>query len=254
MTKPFTGRKVLITGAAGGMGRALATRFGGAGAQLILTDIDQTGLDEAATALRQDNVQCETYVVDLAEEGDIQRFAKELCLQHPQLDVLINNAGMAYGEVAHGFAELSQEKWLRFLSINSLAPLMLAQALREPLAQAKGVIINITSMASNMPGTAYGVTKATLNAITYGMAGTFGAEGIRVNGIAPGLMETPAALEQLPEGTLERIQSMQMLPGVKGSPEDIAELAAFLASDQARFIHCEIVSCDAGNRVRGWRG
>lgn len=87
---------------------------------------------------------------------------------------------------------LSQEKWLRYLSINSLAPLFLAQALRPALAKAKGVVINQSSMASYVPGVPYGVTKATLNAITYGMANAFGADGIRVNAIAPGIMETPA--------------------------------------------------------------
>jgi 3-oxoacyl-[acyl-carrier protein] reductase len=97
------------------------------------------------------------------------------------------------------------------------------------------------------------VTKATLNAMTYGMAHAFGGDGIRVNAIAPGIMETPANKSGVSAETYARIQGMQMLK-LHGTADDIAALAVFLASDDARFINCEIVSCDAGNRLRGWRG
>jgi NAD(P)-dependent dehydrogenase (short-subunit alcohol dehydrogenase family) len=108
-------------------------------------------------------------------------------------------------------------------------------------------------MAAYMPSTIYGVTKATLNSLTYGMAQVFGADGIRVNAIAPGMMETEASNAGLPPDTQARIQAMQPLK-LHGLPEDIVALALFLASDEARFITSEIVHCDAGNRVRGWRG
>jgi 3-oxoacyl-[acyl-carrier protein] reductase len=253
MTKRFSDKRVLVTGAAGGMGQAFARRFAGEGAQLILTDVDEAGLEKTLTALRAEGATCSAQRVDLAAEDDIKQFAAQVCSQHPQLDVLINNAGIAYGEVAHGFHDLSQEKWLRFLSVNAVSPLILAQALRPALAKAAGVILNVTSMASYAPGTAYGVTKATLNAMTYGMASSFGADGIRVNAIAPGIMETPASRASLPPGTYERIQGQQLLK-LHGTADDIAALAAFLASEDARFIDCEIVTCDAGNRLRGWRG
>jgi 3-oxoacyl-[acyl-carrier protein] reductase len=206
--------------------------------------------DDRAAWSRAD---CSTHGVDLASEADIQRFAADICRQHPRLDVLINNAGIAYGEITHAFQGLSQENWLHFLSVNALSPLILAQALRPALAKGPGVILNVTSMASNVPATAYGVTKATLNAITFGMANAFAADGIRVNAVAPGIMQTPAAREQLSPETYARIQSQQLL-NLRGTANDVAALAAFLASDDARFIDCEIVNCDAGNRVRGWRG
>lgn len=253
MTKRFADKRVLITGAGGGMGQAFAQKFAGEGARLILTDIDEAGLQQVGDGLRAKGVSCSTHRVDLAVESDIQKFAAQICSQHPKLDVLINNAGIAYGEITRGFHDLSQEKWLRYLNVNSISPLLLSQALRPALAKGPGVILNITSMASYAPGTAYGVTKATLNAITYGMAGVFGADGIRVNAIAPGIMETPASRSQLPPETYARIQGQQMLK-LHGTADDIAALAAFLASDEARFIDCEIVTCDAGNRLRGWRG
>jgi 3-oxoacyl-[acyl-carrier protein] reductase len=251
MTQRFAGRRVLITGAAGGLGRAFATAFAAQGAALVLTDLDAAGLDEAAIALRAQGAPCATHALDLAQEPAVLAFGAQFAGQ--KLDVLVNNAGLAYGEIAHGFEKLGQEKWLRYLAVNAVAPLILAQALRVPLAAAKGVILNISSMASYVPGTAYGVTKAALNAMTYGMAGSFGAEGIRVNAIAPGIMQTPASVGSLPPETYARVQGQQTLK-THGLAEDIANLAVFLASDEARFVHGEIVSCDGGNRLRGWRG
>ena len=253
MAKRFVDRQVLITGAAGGIGRAFALAFAAEGAGLILTDLDQSGLEETASLARAAGAGCSTHRVNLAVEPEILELADRVRGTHPKLDVLINNAGLAYGEVAHAFEKLSQEKWLHYFNVNTVAPLLLAQALRPLLASARGVILNLSSMASYVPATAYGVTKAALNAMTYGMAQVFAADGIRVNAIAPGLMETPASKAHLPPGTQERIQGQQLLK-LHGKAEDIASLGLFLASDEGRFIDCEIVHCDAGNRLRGWRG
>lgn len=252
MSKRFGDRTILITGAAGGMGMAFARSFAGEGATLILTDVDEPGLQRLAAEMKATGASCSTHVVDLSVESQIQSLSAKICQLHPKLDVLINNAGLAYGEVATGLVNISQEKWLRYLSINTVAPLLLAQALRPALAAAQGVVLNITSMASYVPGTAYGVTKAALNAMTFAMSGAFGGDGIRVNGIAPGVMETEAVKTQMSAETHVRIQGQQMLK-LNGTPEDIAKLALFLASDDARFITNETILCDAGNRIRGWR-
>ncbi len=253
MSRRFEGATVLVTGSAGGLGRSFANGFAREGAHLILADVNLPGLQESQIELQALGAGCSIHRLDLAIESEIHAFAAEITRLHPRLDVLINNAGLAYGEIARGFAELSQEKWLRYFAINTVAPLLLAQALRAPLAAGPGVIINQSSMASYLPGTAYGVTKAALNAMTYGIASSFAPDGIRVNAIAPGLMETAASRASLPPEQYDRIQSMQMIKR-PGGPEDIVALGLFLASSEARFITNEIVHCDAGHAIRGFRG
>jgi 3-oxoacyl-[acyl-carrier protein] reductase len=253
MSKRFAGKTVLVTGAADGLGRAYALAFAREGADQIIVDIEPKGLAESTRQIEALGVQCASFRVDLSVESEIHQCAAEVCRRWPRLDVLINNAGLAYGEISTGFAELSQAKWLKFLSINTLAPLLLAQALRVPLAAAQGLIINQSSMASYVPATAYGITKSALNAMTFGMAYQFGADGIRVNGIAPGIMSTPASDQSLSPEQKARVQGMQLIKG-QGTAEDIAQLGVFLASTEGRFINNDVISCDAGNRMRGYRG
>jgi 3-oxoacyl-[acyl-carrier protein] reductase len=253
MDTGLEGKLVLVTGGAAGLGRAIALAFARERANLVLVDIDEAGLADTSGKLRALGVSCATHRVDLSVEAEVKALGARICAEHGALDVLVNNAGLAYGEITRGFCDLGLDRWLYFLTINSIAPLILGQALRPALARTRGLVINQSSMAANAPGSAYGVTKATLNSITYGMANQFASDGIRVNAVEPGLMETPANVASLPEETHKRIQAMQLLPLLHGTAEDIANLHVFLASDQGRFINNEIIACDAGNRLRGWR-
>src|SRR5262245_55335797 len=110
MSKRFTGRVVLITGAAGGLGRVSALRFAQEGAHLILTDVNEAGLEETAGEARKHGAECSLHGLDLAREADIQAFGARICSQYPKLHVLFNNAGIAYGEINGPIDSLNQEK------------------------------------------------------------------------------------------------------------------------------------------------
>lgn len=252
MADRFRDKVVLVTGSAAGLGRGFALGFGREGARLILADVNVAGMEETAAMLAEVGAESSIHRIDLSDESAIHAFAAEIDGRYDRVDVLINNAGLAYGEISRGFEDLSQAKWLHFFAVNTVAPLLLAHALRDLLAVGPGNIINQSSMASHVPGTAYGITKSALNAMSYGMAASFAKQGIRVNSIKPGIMETPAGKQGIDPGNYDRIQAMQMLK-LHGVPEDIVNLGLFLASDDARFITGEIVGCDAGHPFRGFR-
>ncbi|RJF91180.1 SDR family NAD(P)-dependent oxidoreductase [Sphingomonas cavernae] len=252
MADRFSGKTVLVTGGAAGLGRAYALAFGREGAHLILADINEDGMIETRALVEGVGGSAECHRVDMSSEADINALAGKVLGGHERLDVLINNAGLHLGEIARGFFGLGQAKWQYFFAVNTIGPMLLAEALRPALAKATGLIINKSSMASYNPATAYGITKASLNVFTHAMALQFGSDGIRCVAIAPGLMETEAARGGVQDDNWERLKGMQMVKR-QGTAEDIANLGLFLASDEGSFINNEVILCDGGNQMRGFR-
>ena len=252
MVAKFLGKTVLVTGGAAGLGRAYALAFGREGAHVILADINEAGMIETAALVQGLGGTAEHQSVDMSDEGQINALAANVIAGHEKLDVLINNAGLHAGEIARGFFGLGMEKWQFYFAVNVIGPMLLAEALRPALAKAQGLIINKSSMASYNPATAYGITKASLNVFTHAMATQFGADGIRCCAIAPGLMETPAAKDGVADDNWERIKGMQSVKR-QGTAEDIANLGVFLASDEGSFLNNQVILCDGGNQMRGFR-
>jgi 3-oxoacyl-[acyl-carrier protein] reductase len=252
MTLRFVGKTILVTGGAAGLGRAYALKFGGEGAHLILADINEAGLAESKALVEQAGGTAEIHRVDMSSEEDIMALGKAVVSGHARLDVLINNAGLHLGEIARGFFGLGQAKWQYFFAVNTIGPMLLAEAVRPALAAAKGLIINKSSMASYNPATAYGITKASLNVFTHAMATQFGTDEIRCVGIAPGLMLTEAAQSGVAEDNWERLKGMQAVKR-QGTADDIANLALFLASEEGSFVNNQTILCDGGNQMRGFR-
>lgn len=248
----FTGNTVLVTGSAAGLGRAHALRFGKEGAHVILADIDADGMEATKALVEAGGSSAECLLCDMSKEADIEALGAAVTSSHPELDVLINNAGLHMGEIARGFLGLGMEKWQYYYAVNVIGPLLLAEAVRPALKGAKGLIINMSSMAAYQPQSAYGITKASLNIFTYAMASQFAADDIRCVAIAPGLMETPKAKAGVDDANWERLKAMQQVKR-QGAPEDIANLALFLASDEGSFINNEVILCDGGNQMRGFR-
>jgi 3-oxoacyl-[acyl-carrier protein] reductase len=252
MTGRFSGKTILVTGGAAGLGRAYALKFGALGAHLILADINAAGMEETKAQVEAVGGTAECHLCDMADEAQINALGAAVLAKHDKLDVLINNAGLHLGEIARGFFGLGQAKWQHFFAVNTIGPMLFAEALRPALARAKGLIINKSSMASYQPQTAYGITKASLNVFTHAMAAQFGADEIRCVAIAPGLMETPAAQGGVDADNWAKLKAMQSVKR-QGTADDIANLGVFLASDEGSFINNQVLLCDGGNQLRGFR-
>jgi 3-oxoacyl-[acyl-carrier protein] reductase len=252
MASGIKGKTILVTGGAAGLGRAYALAFGALGAHLILADINDAGMQETKTLVKGLGGSAECHRCDMSAESDIHALAAAVMAKHAAVDVLINNAGLHMGEIARGFFGLGQETWQHFFAVNTIGPMLLAEAVRPALARAKGLIINKSSMASYQPATAYGITKACLNVFTHAMATQFGADEIRCVAIAPGLMETPASKQGVDAANWDRLKAMQSVKR-QGTAEDIANLGVFLASDEGSFINNQVILCDGGNQMRGFR-
>lgn len=243
----FVGKRVLVTGAASGIGRATAILFAGEGAQVTIGDINANGLAETAAMIgaaatpvvydAQDYASCRALVAAASEGG---------------LDILCNVAGMLKWGPTEDFAVADFE---RILAINTTSVFVICQAALPHLVEAKGNIVNIGS-TSGMRGmiytAAYCASKHAVVGMTTALAAEYAARGVRVNAVCPGHVETPMTRQAPPAGNLDWDMIRRGMPKlVDGScaPEDIAEAIAFLASDQARKATGSVLVVDGGQLV-----
>ena len=240
----FTGKTVLITGAAGGIGIAMAERFAAAGARLALVDI--IAADDLAARLGTDHRAWQLDLEDPAAIADtVARIGAEM-----GIDVLINNAGLG---VVFPAAQPDVEVWDRTMRINLRAPwLMAVAALPFLKASGAGRIINLSSQAGVVAideHAAYGSSKAGLILLTKILALEWAQFGITTNAIAPTVVETPMAL--VGWSGEKGVQARQEIPvGRFAKPSEIAAAAAYLASEDAGIINGETLMADGGFTIR----
>ena len=249
----FAGRVVLVTGAANGIGEAIARRFHSEGARLIALDVDEVGLDKLAAEL----TGAERVVCDLAQPSQIADAMRHVETAHGYVDVLINNAGIAQ---SRHILEADYEHWRRLFSINLDAQFLVCRAI-APLMQARqaGVIVNIASiqaMLSEPCSSAYGACKGAIAAFTRGLAVDLASAGIRVNSIAPGFIQTRMSrnAEGVDETSSEEFQDWYVrrrkIPMARaGLPAEVAGVAAFLASVDASYMTGQMLIVDGGLTV-----
>lgn len=247
------GRRVLITGAAAGIGKALAHRFAEAGADLILLDINEAGLARAAEDL---GAACKvtTHVVDLSDRARIDAFWGQPDVSIP--DTLINNAG-AYR--MRDFFEIDAHYLDATLALNLESALWMCQRFIARRKKAGGVIVNISSVEAIVPFRddliPYGMSKAGILALTRSLAHAFGRQGFRVNALLPGAIKTPGT-EQLRKAAVQRLNVDLMKTGYEfgarlslgrwGLPDEVATVALFLASDLASYVQGAAIPVDGG--------
>lgn len=252
--KLLAGKTVLITGGSDGIGSAIATACAGQGANLVLVGRDRQKLSEKETDLLPYGIDVLSISSDLSSNGAIHEIAGKVADNRRCIDILVNNAGI--GRFIP-FADSDQDVLDLHLNLNVRVPYLLTRALLNDLIEAHGNVINISSyfakrMLLDRPSTAYSLTKGALESFTKALAFELGPDGVRVNAIAPGTVATPQVeynVQRLDKDAKERFRTM--IPSIYplqtiGEPKDIANMAVFLASDQAQWITGGIFPVDGG--------
>lgn len=246
-------KRVLVTGAAKGIGRAVAEAFAERGDALILMDVDEEGLAEMTATLRDRGVRVEAGLGSVANAAHCNAIAALATGTLGGIDVLSHNAGIqTYGTVE----TTDEELWDRTLGVNLKGAFLISRAVMPMLRASRGCVVHMASVqgqASQAGVTAYSVSKHGLIGLVRSMAVDYAPYGVRVNGIAPGSVDTPMlrasiAMAENPDAVIDEIRAMHPL-GRSADAREIANAVVFLASDEASFITGAILNVDGGLRA-----
>lgn len=239
-------RVAIITGAAGGIGEAIARMFSDNGAIIVAADLNADGVAETAAAINAKGGAASSLRVDVTDPEAAQAMVAEAISLHGRVDIMANVAGV--GHFGH-FNDLTPEEFDRVMRINVNGTFYCAQAAaREMVKRKYGRIINIASIAGERAGEhrpAYGTSKAAVIGLTRQAARDLGADGITVNAIGPGPVDTPLTREIHTDNT--RANYLKVIPsGRYGTVEEMADAALFLAGEAAGYVNGHILFVDGG--------
>jgi 3-oxoacyl-[acyl-carrier protein] reductase len=241
------GKVCIVTGAAQGIGFATARRFLKEGAIVALCDIRRESVDAAVGQLRESG-QVEGFVVDVTQRDQIDAMVAAVRAKHGRVDVLVNNAGITLDA---RLQKMDDKQFDRVIDVNLKGTYNCARAVVDTMVeQGGGVILNASSVVGiygNFGQTNYAASKFGVIGFVKTWARELGPKGIRANAVAPGFIETPI-LQTIPDKVLHQMTERVPLKRL-GTPEDIANVYAFLASDDAAYINGAVIEVSGGLTV-----
>ena len=246
------GKRALITGAARGIGRGIAEVFADEGADVAVNDVENMSqAEEVVQSIRSKGTRAIAVKGDVAKRADVEPMIDKVWKELGPIDILVNNAGI---ETIVPFLELSDEQWTRLVDVNLRGAWLCSQVFcRRALAEGrKGNIVNIGSIqaAKVLPGrTHYAPAKLAIEALTRNMSAEVTPQGIRVNCIHPGLIDTPMTAWVMKDADVLPMVLAQISLGRAGEPREIGNVAAFLASEEASYLTGQSIFVDGG-----WQG
>jgi NAD(P)-dependent dehydrogenase (short-subunit alcohol dehydrogenase family) len=255
------GRVALVTGAGSGIGRAIAIRFAAEGAAVVAAGQRRERLDETVALIREATTAApaDAAVCDVADPEQVRRMIADVGAAHGRLDVLVNNAARnrPAAPVVERVAELDETWWAATMDVNLTGAFLCCKyGLQAMLGGGGGCIINVAStsgVTGNWNQGAYVASKHGLVGLTRSIALDYAAQRVRANAICPGFIETERSLQfsALNRGPDWRARKLAEIPLTRfGRPEDVAALAAFLASDDAAYITGAVIPIDGGTAAR----
>ena len=247
METGLQGRIALVTGAASGIGKAIAVALAAEGAHVVIADLNQTAGDAIVDQIADSGGSARALLCDVSDEMAMEAAVGSVVLTEGRIDVMVNNAGI--GGTPAPIVEATVEEWDRVMAVNLRGVFLgTKHAARAMLAQPRpgGSIINIASIAGLAAApllNGYGASKAGVIQLTQTAALELARQNIRVNAICPGWVETPIL------GDFEREQLVRQVPmGRIGQPEEVASMVVYLASDAASFVTGTTIRVDGGMR------
>ena len=245
--KRFANRVVLVTGAASGIGRAVAERLAEEGARLCALDVQEAGLAELGGGLGAAGFEVETRRCDVSDEAQVAESMAACVARFGCLDALVNVAAILRADLLH---ELRTEDWNRVLAINLTGTFFTCRAALPHLLESRGNIVNVASTAAvhGQPyAGAYAASKGGVLALTKSIAIDYGKLGVRANAVLPCDIATPIVGQfRMPEGGDWKLVKRVMAPKGSGSPADVAGVVAMLASDDGAHVTGAEVRVDGG--------
>ncbi len=240
----FKDRVVVVTGSAQGIGREAARAFGLEGALVVINDVNERKLYETADYLEGLEIKCLPVIADTSKHVQVKAMFDRVMQDFGRVDVLVNNAGITRDALLH---KMTPEQWKMVIDVNLTGVFYCLQAAAIVMQQAgRGAIVNISSASrfGNIGQANYSASKAGVVGLTRTAAKELARNGIRVNAISPGPIDTEM-LRAVPQKALEKLLSYIPL-GRSGTVKELCELILFLCSDRSSYITGQVINCDGG--------